>query len=91
MKTKKAINRGKRSKKLSEVKPVENIIKNLQSFAERSLVQKEVLPSNKQPDHAYGYFNPIRVKKKLYGPILWMGFNCLKARVTSRRQFTFYH
>ena len=30
--------------------------------------------------------------KKLYGPFfLWMGFNCLKARATSRRQFTFYH
>ena len=26
----------------------------------------------------------------LYGPFLWMGFNCLKARATSRRQFTFY-
>ena len=22
---------------------------------------------------------------------LWMGFNCLKATATSRRQFTFYH
>ena len=30
-------------------------------------------------------------KKKLYGPFLWMGFNCLNARATSRRQFTFYH
>ena len=30
-------------------------------------------------------------KKKHYGPILWMGFNCLKARATSRTQFTFYH
>ena len=30
-------------------------------------------------------------KKKLYGPFLWMGFNCLKATATSRRQFTFYH
>ena len=29
-------------------------------------------------------------KKKLYGPFLWMRFNCLKARATSRRQFTFY-
>ena len=28
---------------------------------------------------------------KLYGPFLWMGFNCLKAAATSRRQFTFYH
>ena len=30
-------------------------------------------------------------KTKLYGPFLWMGFNCLKASATSRRQFTFYH
>ena len=31
-------------------------------------------------------------KKKLYGPLfLWMGFNCLKAKATLRRQFTFYH
>ena len=29
--------------------------------------------------------------KNLYGPFLWMGFNCLKARATSRRQFTIYH
>ena len=28
--------------------------------------------------------------KKLYGPFLWTKFHCLKARVTSRRQFTFY-
>ena len=28
---------------------------------------------------------------KLYGPFLWIGFNCLKASATSRRQFTFYH
>ena len=26
-------------------------------------------------------------KKQLYGPFLWMGFNCLKATATSRRQF----
>ena len=32
------------------------------------------------------------LKKKLYGPfLLWMGFNCLKATATLRRQFTFYH
>ena len=29
--------------------------------------------------------------KKLYGPFLQMEFNCLKARVTSRRHFAFYH
>ena len=41
--TKKMINKGKRSKTLSAVKPVENISKNLQSFLEISPVQKEVL------------------------------------------------
>ena len=30
-------------------------------------------------------------KKKNYCPFLWMEFNYLKARATSRRQFTFYH
>ena len=30
-------------------------------------------------------------KKELYGPFLWMGFNCVQARATQRRQFTFYH
>ena len=29
----------------------------------------------------------LKLKKKLYGPFLWMGFNCLKATATSRRQF----
>ena len=50
---KKVIDRGKRSKKLSEVKPVENISKNLQSFLEISSMQKEVLPSHKLRDHTY--------------------------------------
>ena len=52
---KKVIDRGKRSKTLSEVKPVENKINNLQSFLEISLVQKEVFLSNKLRDHAYEY------------------------------------
>ena len=52
---KKMINRGKRSKTLSEVKPVENISKNLQSFLERSPMEKEVLLLHKLPDHAYEY------------------------------------
>ena len=49
----KVINRGKRSKTMSEVKPVENISKNLHSFLEISPVQKEVLLSHKLQDHAY--------------------------------------
>ena len=52
---KKVINRGKRSKTLSEVKPDENISKNLQSFLEIISVQKEVFPSNQLQDHAYEY------------------------------------
>ena len=50
-KTKKVINRGKRSNTLSNVKPVKNVSKNLQSFLEISLVLKEVLPSHKLQDH----------------------------------------
>ena len=60
---KKVINRGKRSKTLSEVKPVENISKNLQSFLEIRLVQKEVLLSHKLRDYAYEYQNPFGLKE----------------------------
>ena len=49
----KVIGRGKRSKTPSEVKPVENISKNLHSFLEISPVEKEALPSHKLQDHAY--------------------------------------
>ena len=62
-KLKKVIDRGKRSKTLSEVKPVENINKNLQSFLEISPVQKEVLLSHKLRDHAYEYQNPFELKE----------------------------
>ena len=58
----KVINRGKRSKTRSEVKPVENN-ENLQSFLEISPVQKEVLPSHKLGDHAYEYYNPFILKE----------------------------
>ena len=52
---KKVINRGKRSKTLSEVKSVENISKNLQTFLEIGPVQKKVVRSHKVQDHAYEY------------------------------------
>ena len=35
------------------------------------------------------HYNPGYIQKKLYGPFLWMGFNCLKTRAFSRGQFTF--
>ena len=60
---KKVIDRGKRSKTLSKVKPVENISKNLQSFLEISPVQKEVLLSHKLRDHAYEHQNPFELKE----------------------------
>ena len=53
---KKLIDRGKRSKALSNVKPVGN---NLQNFLEVSPVQKEVLPLHELRDHAYEYYNPF--------------------------------
>ena len=43
----------KKSKTLSEEKPVKKISKNLQSLLEIRLVQKEVLLSHKLKDHAY--------------------------------------
>ena len=49
---KKVIDRGKKNT-LSEVKPVENRSKRLQSFLEISPVQKEVLLSHEQQDYAY--------------------------------------
>ena len=51
-KMKKVIDRDKRSKALSEVKPGENISKNLKSFLEIRPVQKEFLPSRRLEDHA---------------------------------------
>ena len=57
------IDGGKRSKTQSEVKPVENIPKNLQSFLEICPVQKEVLLSHKLRDHAYEYQNPFKLKE----------------------------
>ena len=52
-KMRKVVVRGKRSKILSELMPVKNISRNLQSFLEISPVQKEVLPSNKLQGHVY--------------------------------------
>ena len=60
---KKVMDRGKRSETLSEVKPVKNIIKNLQSFLEISPVQKEVLHSHKPWDLAYEHKNPFGSKE----------------------------
>ena len=52
---KKMINRGKRSETLKEVKKVENISKNLQSFLEMSSMPKKAVPSNKLWHHACEY------------------------------------
>ena len=51
--TKKEIDRGKRSKTLSEVKLIEKISKNPESFLEISPVQKEALLSHKLQNYAY--------------------------------------
>ena len=51
--TKKLINRGRRSKKLSKVRQFGNISNIPQSFLEISPVQKELLLSHKLEDHAY--------------------------------------
>ena len=33
----------------------------------------------------------LRRGKKINDPLIWMGFNCLKARATLGKQFIFYH
>ena len=48
---------------MSEVKPVENINKNLQGFLEMSLVQNEVHLSYKLRDHAHEYYNPFGLEE----------------------------
>ena len=45
--------RGKRNKTLSEIKPVENTTKNMQSFLEVSSLQDELLVSHKLQDYTY--------------------------------------
>ena len=50
---KNVIDREKRIATLSEVKLVENMSKNLQSFLEISPGQKEVLLTHKLQDHTY--------------------------------------
>ena len=57
------IDREKRRKTLSEVKPVKNINKKLQSFLEISPVQKEVLLSHKLREHPYEYYTPFGLKE----------------------------
>ena len=58
------IDRGKKSKTPSEVKPTENINTNLQSFLEIRPVQKEVLFSHKLREHEYEYQNPFELKEE---------------------------
>ena len=54
IKAKKVIGRGKRSKKLNELKPFKSINMNLKSFLEIRPVQKEVPPSHRLQDHPFG-------------------------------------
>ena len=53
IKMKKVIDTGKRSKTISEVKPVKNMSENLQRFLDITPEQNEVLPSHKLQDHVY--------------------------------------
>ena len=59
--TKKVIDRGKRSKTISEVKLVDNT--SVQSLLEKSLMQKKVLLSHKPQDHAYESYNLFGLKE----------------------------
>ena len=63
-KMKKVINTGKSRKTLSVVKLAKSLNKDhLQSFLEIRSVQKEVLTSHQQQDHAYEWQNPFGLKE----------------------------
>ena len=47
--------------------------------------------SNHSKYQMHSYLAVCHKKKTLYDSFLWTGFNCLKAKATSRRQLTFYH
>ena len=53
----------------------------------------EYVKPYREGSEIYRYRNPnfsslAKKKKKLYGPFLWMEFNCLQTRTTFSRQFT---
>ena len=52
-KDKESLDRGQRSKTMTQVKPVKNISQILQSFLEIIPMEKEELPSHKLEDRAY--------------------------------------
>ena len=60
---KKVTDRGQGSHTLSEVKPVEIISQNLQSFLGISPAQNEVFLSHKLQDHAYEQNNLFKLKE----------------------------
>ena len=62
-KTKKVISRGKRSKALSEINPIENVSKNLRTFLYISSMEKKILSSHKLQVHAYEYWNSFGLKE----------------------------
>ena len=66
---------------------------NLMCLVGQIQVQKVtlVVATNQMPAQTCLQKKVVLKKTKLYGSFLWIGFNCLKATVTSRRQFTFYH
>ena len=59
---------GKRGKILSEVKPVKNLTKNMQSFLEISPVQKEVPPSSIKWIRLTHFFTPKILTHKIPMP-----------------------
>ena len=70
---------------MSEVKPFENISKNLQSFLEVSLVQKEVVLSHKLRDHAYEHYLFGLKEDNLSQRIAWINWLILVCLTQSKK------
>ena len=58
-------------------------LRSIEDLTSECLEEMSHLQKNFPKPNTAGQFDNI--KKKLYSPFLWMGFNCLKARATSRR------
>ena len=80
----KMIDRGKRSKTLSEVKPVENIRKNLQGFLEISPMQKEAFASQKlqEQQNPFGLREDNHSQRNSQNQLSHPGLPHIKARMS---------
>ena len=75
------------------LKSMEQLILGLLMCLNEFSVSKRLVSSAKwcTVENSTVLFKSLKKINRLYGPFLLMGFNCIKARATLKRQYTFYH